>query len=150
MEKATQVKTFDADIDCLEAVQEFVLDSMQRAGFAHDFIANVELAVEEVFVNIALYAYKESEAGGKVVVHCHAEPKTVSLEFTDVGVPFNPLEHKDPDVSLGAEERELGGLGIFLVKKIMNVVEYRRENGKNVLFMSKRSIEKAGEKATAT
>ncbi|MDR2780507.1 MAG: ATP-binding protein, partial [Synergistaceae bacterium] len=62
----------------------------------------------------------------------------VSLEFVDGGVPFDPLTREDPDITLGAEERELGGLGLFMVKRLMDVVEYRREGEKNVLRMSKR------------
>jgi anti-sigma regulatory factor (Ser/Thr protein kinase) len=132
------VKTFPADVTCLDAVQDFVRNLMEKAGIARGVIGRVELAVEEVFVNIALYAYKESKSGGDVTVRCFASSETVSIEFVDSGAPFNPMEREDPDVTLGIAEREAGGLGIFMVKKIMDTTEYHREGEKNVLRISKR------------
>jgi anti-sigma regulatory factor (Ser/Thr protein kinase) len=131
-------KTFLADVHCLDAVQDFVRGRMEESGIAHDAAGRVELAVEEVFVNIALYAYNESASGGEVTVRCRVGPEILSLEFVDEGLPFNPLEREDPDITLTAWEREPGGLGLFIVKKIMDAVEYRREGKKNVLRMSKR------------
>jgi sigma-B regulation protein RsbU (phosphoserine phosphatase) len=132
-----RVKAFPADVSSLDAVQDFAGNLMKEAGIAQEVAGRVALTVEEVFVNIALYAYKKSGTGGEVMVRCGVGPEIVSLEFTDEGSPFNPLEHEDPDVALGAGEREPGGLGLFIVKKIMDAVEYRREGGKNVLRMSK-------------
>jgi anti-sigma regulatory factor (Ser/Thr protein kinase) len=132
-----RVKTFPAGVKSLDAVQDFAGNLMKEAGVACEAARRVALAVEEVFVNIALYAYQESEAGGEVTVRCGVGPEIVSLEFADEGSPFNPLERGDPDITLGAGEREPGGLGLFIVKKIMDVVEYRREGEKNVLRMRK-------------
>ncbi|MDR3354885.1 MAG: ATP-binding protein [Synergistaceae bacterium] len=132
------MRTFPADEDCLGAALDFVRGVMREAGVASDTVIRVELASEEIFVNIALYAYRESESRGDITIRCAAGPEIVSLEFVDSGVPFNPLEREDPDVSLGIEERKPGGLGIFMAKKIMDAVEYRREDGKNFLHMSKR------------
>jgi sigma-B regulation protein RsbU (phosphoserine phosphatase) len=137
--RAECVRSFPADVNCLGAVQDFVRNFLtNEADVADSAVGSIELAVEEIFVNVALYAYKESETGGEVSIRCFADPDVVSLEFSDGGVPFNPLEQNNPDITLSAEEREPGGLGIFLVKKIMNVIEYRREDGKNVLYMSRK------------
>jgi anti-sigma regulatory factor (Ser/Thr protein kinase) len=132
------VNTFPADVACLDAVQGFVRDLMKKAGISREVMGRVELAVEEVFVNIALYAYKERESGGDVTVSCFASSETVSIEFVDSGAPFNPMEREDPDVTLGIAEREAGGLGIFMVKKIMDTTEYHREGEKNILRIDKR------------
>jgi anti-sigma regulatory factor (Ser/Thr protein kinase) len=135
--KAACAKTFPADVKYLDVAQDFVRSVMQEAEVACDTINAIELVAEEVFINIALYAYKGSESGGDVTVRCAVERGCLSLEFSDNGVFFNPLKQKDPDVTLGVEEREPGGLGLFMVKKIMDVVEYRRESGKNILRMCK-------------
>jgi anti-sigma regulatory factor (Ser/Thr protein kinase) len=131
------VRTFPAEANCLGKALDFILKTMKDAGVADDEASRVELAAEEVFVNIALYAYKESESRGDVAIRCEAGPKRVFLEFADGGTPFDPLERKLPDISLAAGEREPGGLGIFMVRKIMDAIEYRREEGRNVLSMIK-------------
>jgi anti-sigma regulatory factor (Ser/Thr protein kinase) len=129
------MKVFPADVNYLGRAQDFIRKVMKETGVADDTAVRVELAAEEVFVNIALYSYSESESRGDIAIRCEAGPESVFLEFADSGVPFNPLDRKAPDISLGADEREPGGLGIFMVRKIMDVVEYRREGGKNVLSM---------------
>ncbi|GHV46844.1 hypothetical protein FACS1894204_09280 [Synergistales bacterium] len=131
------VRTFRADAACLGEVQGFVRDIMARAGAAQGVIGRVELVVEEVFVNIAHYAYKEENVEGEVTVRCFADSDNISLEFIDSGAPFNPIEQENPDITLGIAERKIGGLGIFMMKKIMDTVEYRREDEKNILYMSK-------------
>ncbi|GHS97437.1 hypothetical protein AGMMS50276_17490 [Synergistales bacterium] len=132
-------RTFRADVACLDDAQGFVRGVMEKAGAAQEIIGRVELVMEEVFVNIAHYAYKE-RTGGDVTIRCFASPEIVSLEFIDSGVPFNPMELEDPDVTLGLAERKIGGLGIFMIKKIMDTVEYRRDGEKNVLRVSRTVI----------
>jgi anti-sigma regulatory factor (Ser/Thr protein kinase) len=136
-EKNRSVRIFRSDVNCLGAVQAFIRDLMEKAGIARDEIGRVELAVEEVFVNIALYAYKENKSGGDVTVSCCVSPKIVSLEFADAGTPFNPIKWEGPAAISDAEKREPRSLGIFLLKGLMDVIEYRREGGKNVLHISK-------------
>jgi anti-sigma regulatory factor (Ser/Thr protein kinase) len=128
--------TFRADMECLREVLGFVGDTLRAAGVADDAVGHVKLAVEEIFVNIALYAYKDG-ARGVVELRCSVRDGAVSLEFEDSGVPFDPLSRKDPDVMAGLEEREIGGLGVFIVKKIMDSVEYCREGGRNLLRVIK-------------
>jgi sigma-B regulation protein RsbU (phosphoserine phosphatase) len=128
--------TFHADVKCLGEVLGFVRDMMRAAGAGEDAARRVALAVEEIFVNIAHYAYEEG-ARGAIELRCAVCPESVFLEFEDSGAPFDPLSRKDPDVTARLEEREIGGLGIFIVKKIMDSVEYCREEGRNLLRMSK-------------
>jgi sigma-B regulation protein RsbU (phosphoserine phosphatase) len=130
------MRTFPADVNCLSSVLEFVRNKMKDAGITDDVMISLELAVEEVFVNIALYAYKGVTCGD-VTIRCEAAPEIASLKFVDGGVPFNPFEIGEPDISAETEAREPGGLGFFMVKTIMDVIEYRHEEGKNVLCMSK-------------
>lgn len=95
----------------------------------------IAVAVEEVFVNIAHYAYNP-EIGGAVIRVSVGE--SVTIEFEDNGKPYNPLEKSDPNITESADEREIGGLGIFMVKNIMDSVEYKHESGKNILLVKKR------------
>ena len=113
--------------------------------FIHSFLPDdcdgvilnqIDLAVEEIFVNIAHYAYDQK--GGEASVTCGVEGNIITVSFEDSGKPFNPLEKKDPDLTLSAEERSIGGLGIFLTKKFMDKVDYKYENGKNRFSFSKK------------
>lgn len=98
-------------------------------------IRQIQLAIEEVFVNIAHYAYEEET--GMAEVSVSIEENEVIISFEDSGRKFNPLENETPDISLGIEEKNIGGLGIFLTLQIMDNVEYEYSNGKNILTMKK-------------
>jgi anti-sigma regulatory factor (Ser/Thr protein kinase) len=105
--------------------------------------SQIGIVIDEIFSNIARYAYKpdklshaSSGAAGDAAVRISVDDKII-IEFEDTGLPYNPLENPDPDLTLGAEEREIGGLGLFMVKKIMDTVEYRREGNKNILTLRK-------------
>ena len=95
----------------------------------------LDVAIDELFTNVASYAYPEGT--GEVTVRFTCEDRLVSVTFLDRGIPFNPLERPDPDVSLPAAERKQGGLGIFLVRKTMDDVQYRFEDGRNILTILK-------------
>ncbi len=95
----------------------------------------IELSVEELFVNIASYAYPGG--GGSVELRLSEENGVLTLTFLDSGTPYDPLKKQDPDITLPAHAREIGGLGVFLVKKNMDTVCYRYENGKNVFTATK-------------
>ncbi len=116
----------------LDAAQDFVARCYASAHLPSTLLARVALAVEEVFVNIAYYAYDGQE--GKTTIDCWTDD-AFHLRFTDSGIPYDPLGREDPDITLSAEDREIGGLGVFLVKNIMDHVEYRRESGQNILEM---------------
>jgi len=126
-----------AKIDRLYDAQAFVEGLMEEAGFSMRMTGQISLVIEEIFVNIASHAYSPGE--GDVVVRFTAEnDRSAVLEFEDGGKPYNPLEKENPDTSLTAEEREVGGLGIFLFKSIMDETVYRFENGRNILTLRKR------------
>ena len=128
-----------ADDKNLEKVLDFI--HRQLPSYCEtDLLYKIDLAAEEIFVNIAHYAYKEKvpqEEDENVWLECTFEDDTLCMIFSDKGVPFNPLDRPDPDITLNAEDRRIGGLGIFLTKKYMNSVDYKYENGKNILTMKK-------------
>lgn len=95
------------------------------------------IAADEIFTNIASYGYPAGGGTAKVAVEFDMARAELTLIFTDSGIPYNPLEVPPPDLSKSPVEREVGGLGIFMVKKIMDAVEYRRENGCNILVLKK-------------
>lgn len=131
-------RRFEADVARLEGVMAFVQRRLERAGCPPKTVMQVQLVVEEVFVNVAHYAYGDRQ--GWVDVTCEVEqyPDRVVLEFRDGGTPFDPTQKPDPDASLPGEARDIGGLGIFMAKKLVDSMEYRHENGQNILRMEKR------------
>ena len=126
-----------AEIEHQDEVMAFVNDCLENASAPAEIIARVNIVLDEVFANICQYAY--SPAKGKATIRCcvGGHPAFVSLEFRDTGKPFNPLKKADPDITAGIEEREIGNLGIFMVKQIMDSVEYEYRNGENILIMTK-------------
>lgn len=129
-------KNFKAKNQELSQVQEFVQNALQKYGCNAKIIMQINLVIEELFVNIASYAYSNDEGTCKIKVHYDGE-KVVMITIEDNGIPFNPLEKNDPDITLPAEKREIGGLGIFITKQIMDKVEYQYKNKKNILKMTK-------------
>ena len=129
--------TVEAKIDKLHDVIDFVDEYLKKWGCPATFIVQIELAVEEIFVNIAHYAYKDKQEGGTATIRVRHLGKDVEIMFTDSGTPYNPLEHEDPDITLSAEEREIGGLGIYIVKQSMNSVSYEYIDNNNVLKIRK-------------
>ena len=96
------------------------------------------VALEEVFVNVARYAYPNTEGDMTLHIGFDEQTRDVTFRMTDKGVPFDPLKKPDPDITLSAEEREIGGLGIFIAKKTMDSISYSYENGENILTMIKK------------
>ena len=97
----------------------------------------IELAVEEVFINIASYAYLPGKGNATVRVEVTENPVSVTITFIDRGVPYDPLAKDDPDVTASAENRAIGGLGVFMVKKTMDDVAYEYRDGQNILTLKK-------------
>ena len=97
----------------------------------------IDVAIDEIFSNISHYAYKPEVGPATVRVEVDENPLTVIITFIDHGVPYDPLSQEDPDVTLSAEEREIGGLGVFLVKKTMDYVNYEYKEGQNILTVKK-------------
>ena len=131
--------TIPADDKQLETVLDFIHQQLPQ-DCETDLLYKIDVAAEEIFVNIAHYAYKDrvpAGESGQTWITCTYENELLTIIFRDQGVPFNPLARPDPDITLSAEERSIGGLGIFLTKKYMDKVEYDYKNGENVLTMKK-------------
>ena len=120
----------------MQEVLSFVDAILEREGCPLKTQMQIDLAVEELFVNIADYAFPE-DGEACIGVEILPEPRRAAIRFTDTGFPFDPSQREEPDVTLSAEERKIGGLGILLVKKIMDAMVYRREDGKNILTIEK-------------
>ena len=130
-------KTFDAALDQLDDVLAFVTGQLDELDCPPKVRFQIEVAVEELFVNIASYAYQPGTGTADVSVHAEENPRSVVITFRDRGVPYDPTAKPDPDVSLSAEERKIGGLGIYMVKKSMDEMKYEYRDGQNVLSIRK-------------
>ena len=126
-----------AETGQLDEINAFIDGELERCGCPVKVQMQVALAVEEIFVNIASYAYHPEIGEAQIDVDASGDPPTVTIRFLDHGKPFNPLAKEDADTTLSAEERGVGGLGILLVKKNMDDVTYSYEDGKNVLTIKK-------------
>lgn len=129
--------TLAATIDNIPAVTDFVSKQLDTLGCSVKVQMQFSIAVDELFSNIAQYAYPSGEGMATVQVSTQAEGKQVVLTFIDRGTPYNPLTKEDPNITLSLEDRPIGGLGIFMVKKIMDDMQYRYEDGKNILRIIK-------------
>lgn len=127
--------TIDATVENLENVTEFITSSLEEKNCSMKIIMQMELVIEEIFVNVASYAYRPNV--GPVTICKEIDDQALTISFIDGGVDYNPLEHEDPDINAGIDEREIGGLGIFLVKKNVDEVSYERKDGQNILTIKK-------------
>ena len=121
----------------LSEVLAFVDKRLEDADCPMKAQMQIDLAVEEIFINIASYAYAPDKGRAKIRAEVSGNPITVTLTFIDHGIPYDPLAKADPDVTLSAEERGIGGLGIFMVKKTMDDVSYEYKDGSNILTLKK-------------
>ena len=129
-------REFPAETDALEPARAFVEEELERSDCPMKASTQILIALEEMFVNVASYAY-EGMKKGTVCLRTAAVEGGFLLTLRDRGVPFNPLTMEDPDTSLPAGERQIGGLGVFMTKKLMDEVFYVRENGENIFSMLK-------------
>ena len=127
----------EATAENLQSVLDFIGSCLEAAECPMKSKMQLDLAVEEIFINIANYAYAPGIGKATVRVGVSDDPITVFITFVDRGVPYDPLKKNDPDVTLSAEERQIGGLGIFLTKKLMDDVSYEYKNGQNILTLKK-------------
>lgn len=128
-------KTFPATDGSLDSAIAFVEEELDRLDCPMKSVMQITVCVEEMFVNVAHYAYGNET--GEVTLSIDGNAREVTITLTDRGVPFDPLAKDDPDITLSAEDRKIGGLGIFMVKKSMNEVFYERKNGMNIFTMKK-------------
>lgn len=129
--------TIEATIDNIAVVTAFVDEQLEAIGCPMKAQTQIDIAIDELFGNIAHYAYNPEVGSATVRVDVVEDPLAVRITFIDDGVPYDPLARKDPDVTLSAEERDIGGLGIYMVKKSMDNVSYEYKDGQNVLHILK-------------
>lgn len=136
--KKTDGLNVKAELELLDAINDFADAFMESCGYSEQFKTQVAIVIEEIYTNICSYAYPGET--GSVKIDMAAEGGRLELTFTDSGTAYNPLEKKDPDITARLEERETGGLGIFMVKQIVDEMSYRRSDGRNILHMVKKVI----------
>ncbi|MBQ7681163.1 MAG: ATP-binding protein [Oscillibacter sp.] len=122
--------------ESMEEVMAFVDAQLEARDCSMKSQTQLDIAVDELFTNIASYAY--GAESGEAVIEMEFPDGFAEITFRDWGTPYNPLERPDPDVTLSAEERQIGGLGIYMVKKSMDSVSYRYEDGQNVLTIRRK------------
>ena len=130
--------TLDAIVDNLPAVLSFVDEALEEQACPMRIQMEVDVAVEELFVNVAHYAYGDQVGQVSIDLNFEDDSKTVMIRFSDSGMPYNPLDRDDPDITLPAEKREVGGLGIYMVKKSMDDFTYEYSGGMNHTTIRKR------------
>ena len=129
--------TLAATVENIGVVTDFVNEQLEALDCPMKAQMQIDIAIDELFGNIAQYAYNPEVGEATVRVEVVEEPLSVIITFIDGGVPYDPLKAADPDTTLSAEDRALGGLGIFMVKKSMDEITYRYENGSNILSIRK-------------
>lgn len=129
--------TVAAIVENLQDVIDFATENLEERECPMKFIMQTELVIEEVFVNIANYAYHPEIGAATFCIEFEENPSAMLMTFIDEGKPYNPLENEEPDTTLPVEKRDIGGLGIFLVKKNVDEISYSYEDGKNILRMKK-------------
>lgn len=132
--------TLAATVDNIGAVTDFVNEQLEAFDCPMKAQMQTDIAVDEIFGNIAHYAYSPETGDATVCVELADNPRGVIITFIDSGVEYNPLSQADPDVTLSAEERQVGGLGIFMVKKTMDEVAYEYKDGMNIFTIRKNFI----------
>ncbi len=129
--------TIDAKVENIDVVTKFVNAELEALDCPLKAQMQIDVAIDELFGNISNYAYNPEVGPATVRVEVTEDPLAVVITFIDGGVPYDPLSKADPNVKLSAEEREIGGLGIFLVKKTMDDIAYEYKDGKNILKIKK-------------
>lgn len=129
--------TVSSEVSELETITARADEYLENMDCPIKVQTQIDVVIDEIFSNISYYAYKDQI--GKVVFEMAALPENIGVRmtFTDNGIEYNPLLKEDPDITLSADEREIGGLGIFIVKKMMDTVEYFRRDDQNVLVVTK-------------
>lgn len=125
------------DIETIPQLNEFIDSVAEEVGLEMSLTMSLNLALEEAVVNVMEYAYPEGQKGN-VEIEVTADQEWMTFVITDTGIAFDPTMKEDADTTLSAEERPIGGLGIFLVRQLMDVIEYKRQDNKNVLTLRKK------------
>lgn len=130
--------TIEATIENIATVTDFVDEQLEQLDCPQKAQMQVNIAIDELFGNIAHYAYNPETGRVTVRVEVAEDPLSVIITFIDNGVPYDPLAKEDPDITRTCEEREIGGLGIYMVKKTMDEITYEYKEGQNILKIKKR------------
>lgn len=128
----------DATVENIETVTAFVNEQLAALDCPMKSQTQIDIAIDELFGNIAHYAYNPEVGPVTVRVEVTGDPITVIITFIDHGIPYDPLKKEDPNITLSAEEREIGGLGIYIVKKSMDDITYEYKDGQNILKIKKK------------
>ena len=130
--------TIEAVLENVDTVIDFIDEQLVEYGCGMKEKMAIDVAADELFTNIASYAYNPEKGNATVRVEVFEDPLAVEITFIDNGVPYDPLAKADPDTTLSVEERQIGGLGIFIVKKSMDAVNYEYKEGRNILTIRKK------------
>lgn len=130
--------TVAATVENIQTVTDFVNGQLEALDCPKKTRMQIDLAIDELFGNIAHYAYHPEVGSATVRVEVTQDPPAVAITFIDRGIPYDPLAKQDPNVALSAEDRESGGLGIYLVKKTVDEISYSHKDGQNILTIKKR------------
>jgi sigma-B regulation protein RsbU (phosphoserine phosphatase) len=125
------------DIETIPQLNEFIDSVAEEVGLEMSLTMSLNLAIEEAVVNVMEYAYPDGQKGN-VEIEVTADQQWMTFVITDTGIAFDPTTKEDADTTLSAEERPIGGLGIFLVRQLMDVIDYKRKDNKNVLTLRKK------------
>ena len=130
--------TLKATIENIPRATAFIDEALEAAACSMKAQMQIDVAMDELFGNIARYAYAPGEGEATVRFHLQEETRTASITLIDSGIPFNPLSVAEPDTTSAAQDRPIGGLGIFLVRKTMDDMAYEYRDGKNILTIRKK------------
>lgn len=129
--------TLKAATENLDCVLEFINKELDKHNCNNNTKLEIDIAIEEIYVNIANYAYNPEIGAATILCEILDNPLRIIIKFMDNGKPYNPLEKPDPDITLGALERSIGGLGIYMVKNSMTDISYEYTDNTNILTIVK-------------
>ena len=130
--------TVPAKLEELDGITSFVCTELEKYGCSEKIKLQISLAIEEIFVNIASYAYSPGDGDAEICLEVLEDPLRVEIQFLDSGIPFDPLAREEADTSEEALMEREGGLGLLLVRNVMDDVRYSYEDGKNILTILKK------------
>jgi len=130
--------TVEAKVPNITAITAFIDEELEKAGCSMKAQMQLDIAADEIFANVSMYAYAPETGDVTVGLEIDGETKIATMQFRDRGIPFDPTKAEEPDVTLPAEKRRIGGLGIFMVKKSMDSVNYEYRDGQNILTITKK------------
>ena len=130
--------TVSASVNEIRTATEFINRQLTQAGCEEWFRVQIDVVIDEILCNIARFAYQRETGLATVRFDLESDPRGIVLTFIDSGTPYDPLTAADPDISLPASKRAIGGLGLFMVRKLMDDVSYSYRDGQNILTVRKK------------